>query len=199
MNDVVLETWFPTHIGYAFNPHHDKMEQDLVDHCKQIQKTVEPGGEHWLSKSTYNTSDGKYDLFLDDKFTYLNKWIHQQVTNYAEQLKIKKNFQPHCSWFNIYEKGDFQEYHTHTGLTISTIYFLKGGSDGARVFFKSPRNDMLYIEYEEMDKNNFGTVYYAPQPGKLLIFTSDIHHAVEKHTLDEERITISHNFIQERS
>lgn len=199
MNDVVLESWFPTIVGYAFNPYHDKIEQDLVDHCKQISSSVESGGNEWISNQTYNTSDGKHDLFVDEKFSFLNKWITSQVNQYAMQLGIKQTLKPHCSWFNIYKRNDFQEFHVHTGLTISTIYFLRGGPESAKVHFKSPRNDMFYIEYDKLDKNSFGTVFYKVQPGKLLIFTSDVQHSVEKHNSDQERITLSHNFIQERS
>ena len=196
---IQLEHWFPTTIGYVFNPDHNKIESSLVEHCKNIKQQVQPGGKDWISKDTYNTSDGQHDCFTDKKFETLNNWVVKQVNNYAEMLKIKTPLIPHCSWFNIYEQNDFQEFHVHPGLTISAIYMLAGDHDSAKVYFKSPKNEMFYIEYDEMSNNTFGTINYNVDAGKLLIFTSDTIHSVEKQHSNKDRITISYNFVQERS
>lgn len=196
---IELENWFPTTIGYVFNPNHNQIESELIEHCKQLKQTVQSGGKDWLSKDTYNTSDGQHDCFTDKKFAVLNQWVIEQVNEYAELLKIKTPLLPHCSWFNIYEKNDYQEFHVHPGLTISAIYMLAGDSNSAKVYFKSPKNEMYHIEYNEMTSNTFGTINYNVDPGKLLIFTSDTSHSVERHNNTNDRITISYNFIQERS
>jgi uncharacterized protein (TIGR02466 family) len=114
-------------------------------------------------------------------------------------LKIKKPLLPHCSWFNIYDQNDYQEFHVHPGLTISAIYMLAGDEDSAKVYFKSPKNEMFHIEYEELSSNTFGTINYNVDAGKLLLFTSDTSHSVERHNNSKDRITVSYNFIQERS
>ena len=129
----------------------------------------------------------------------LNQWVSQQVNEYADMLKIKKPLLPHCSWFNIYDQNDYQEFHVHPGLTISAIYMLAGDEDSAKVYFKSPKNEMFHIEYEELSSNTFGTINYNVDAGKLLLFTSDTSHSVERHNNSKDRITVSYNFIQERS
>lgn len=196
---IELEHWFPTTIGYVFNPNHNEIQDELVAHCKTLKQSVGSGGQDWLSKNTYNTSDGKHDCFEDEKFGFLNQWVIQQVNEYADMLKIKKPLLPHCSWFNIYDQNDYQEFHVHPGLTISAIYMLAGDQDSAKVYFKSPKNEMFHIEYEELSSNTFGTINYNVDAGKLLLFTSDTSHSVERHNNSKDRITISYNFIQERS
>ena len=196
---IELEHWFPTTIGYVFNPNHNEIQDELVEHCKTLKQSVSSGGQDWLSKNTYNTSDGKHDCFEDEKFSMLNQWVSQQVYEYADMLKIKKPLLPHCSWFNIYDQNDYQEFHVHPGLTISAIYMLAGDEDSAKVYFKSPKNEMFHIEYEELSSNTFGTINYNVDAGKLLLFTSDTSHSVERHNNSKDRITVSYNFIQERS
>jgi uncharacterized protein (TIGR02466 family) len=196
---IELEHWFPTTIGYVFNPNHNEIQDELVAHCKTLKQSVSSGGQDWLSKNTYNTSDGKHDCFEDEKFGMLNQWVIQQVNEYADMLKIKKPLLPHCSWFNIYDQNDYQEFHVHPGLTISAIYMLAGDEDSAKVYFKSPKNEMFHIEYEELSSNTFGTINYNVDAGKLLLFTSDTSHSVERHNNSKDRITVSYNFIQERS
>ena len=64
---IELEHWFPTTIGYVFNPNHNEIQDELVEHCKTLKQSVSSGGQDWLSKNTYNTSDGKHDCFEDDE------------------------------------------------------------------------------------------------------------------------------------
>ena len=199
MNNLCLESWFPTLIGYAFNPTHDQIQEQLTNHCKGLQTKVSSGGEYWLSNQTYNTSDGHHDCFDDQTFTDLNTWVESQVNCYIEQLKIRKPVVPHSSWFNIYTQGNFQEFHVHPGVNISAIYFLSCTEQCARVIFKTPKNNMFMLEHDELNKATSGNCYYTAQPGKLLIFTSDTEHGVEVQNTDHERITISYNFIQERN
>ena len=193
---LTIEKWFPTIIGYKINPDHNLIEQKLTDHCYNIQKTTESGGKNWMSSSTYNTSSGQHDCFNDIEFASLNNWVIQSVNEYASKLNLSTPIIPQSSWFNIYQKYDYQEFHTHPGAHISTIYFLKGSANGAKVCFKNNSADMLNISYDEYNNDSFTTVYYDPTPGKLLMFLSHTYHAVERHNVDDERISMSYNFIQ---
>ena len=192
---MIIESWFPTLIGIEDNPKHGAIEKNLVNHCNELKNSIESGGKSWVSKNTYNTSDGAYDLFSDTNFTILNDWILEKVKNFAIELGMDSDLDRTDAWFNVYKRNDFQEYHTHSAI-LSTIYFLKAGPESARVFFKSPRNQMFHAKHNGQNLNTHGTVNYKPMPGRLLIFTSDIEHCVERHDSDEERITLSYNFKQ---
>ena len=58
-----------------------------------------------------------------------------------------------------------------------------------------PRCNMWGATFSEY-KDNFDTVVYKPENGKLLIFRSHLEHAVEKHTDEDMRFTLSHNFVK---
>lgn len=194
---LTLERWFPTVIGYKINPNHNLIEDALSKYCYDLQKTVGAGGQSWIANDTYNTSSGQHDCFEDKQFANLNNWVIECVNEYASQLQLSRPIVPQASWFNIYKKYDYQEFHTHPGAHISTIYFLKGSASGAKVYFKNNSADMLNISYTEYNSDSFTTVHHEPTPGKLLIFLSHTYHAVERHNVDDERISLSYNFLQD--
>jgi len=195
-SELYLENWFPTTIGYSFCPFHNEIEEFLTSHCLQVKEQVESGGKGWISNKTYNTSDGKYDCIDDNKFDRLSKWVDSAVQEFAIANKISPTIQLNSSWFNVYKKYDYQEFHKHPGSVISTIYFLKADQNSSKVIFRTPNDDMFQIRYSEKTPASLRNVYFKPDPGKLIIFLSNISHAVERQETDANRITISYNFIQ---
>ena len=194
---LFLETWFPTIIGHTYCPFHDRIENSLTEHCLKLQNSVSSGGEGWISNKTYNTSDGKHDCLDDPVFDELSAWVDFAVKQYVEANKIHPNIKINSSWFNVYKKYDYQEFHKHPGSVISTIYFLKADKNSSRVIFKTPNDDMFQMSYTENTPAMLKNVYYSPDPGKLIIFPSNISHAVERQEVDSQRITLSYNFVQE--
>jgi uncharacterized protein (TIGR02466 family) len=192
---MIIQNWFPTFIGHIDNENHKKYENKLTNICKKIKKKINSGGENWISKNTYNTY-GTYNLINIKEFNNLNEWIFEQIKNYSNKLGYKNNFICDESWFNIYNKNDFQEFHTHSKHSLSAIYFLNSPKEGAaRTFFESP------IKEESQDPlcdyNNpllFKKVHYYPKPGRLIIFRSNISHCVERHESNELRISLAYNF-----
>ena len=88
-------------------------------------------------------------------------------------------------WYNIYEKGFFQEIHAHHGATFSGIYLFELNEPNTTVFFA---NHTLF-EYGENTDPSFTTEHI--KEGNVLIFPSELTHMVRK-TIDF-RITISFN------
>lgn len=192
-----LNSFFPTVLGSVSNPNHNSLVEDLLPHCLNIKQKIEPGGQGWLSNKTYNTSDGKYDIFLDNKFKILNNWVRQQVEIYCKELGIfVDSLSNNGSWFNIYYRNDFQETHVHPTSVISAIYILTCNNDGARIFFNSPLSNMYYVKKKVDKQEMVDQIICSSVPGTLIIFPSYLPHAVERHESDSIRISLSYNFKQ---
>lgn len=193
--NMIIETWFPTLIGFVDNPNHKKIENKLTEVCKKIKKTTKSGGKNWVSKDTYNTI-GTYDLKNKKEFLNLNKWVTDQVLLYCAKLNYIDNFILDEAWFNIYNKNDFQEYHSHSKHSLSAVYFLcSSEKNSANIFFKSPINDDSQEPFSQpFTPFTFKTANYYPTPGRLIIFRSNINHCVERHTSDKLRISLAYNF-----
>ena len=193
---VVTEKFFATGIGYSFNKDNKNIKDKLVKRCLEVKEKTKPGGEGWLANKTYNTIHTDYDILKDEVFKDLHKWIFDKVAEYMGSNYIGSNVAPENAWFNVYGKGDFQEFHIHTGSALSAIYFLQSPKGGSKVWFKSPVEDMVELKYNKEDP--YAHITHESIEGKLLIFRSHIHHAVEQHKLDESRITLAYNFAVEK-
>jgi uncharacterized protein (TIGR02466 family) len=192
-----INAFFPTLLGSVINPDHDSMQEDLINHCIELKSQIVSGGEGWLSNKTYNTSDGKYNIFLDDKFKNLNDWVKDKIYEYCSKVNIDTStITLNGSWFNIYQRNDFQENHVHPTSVISAIYILTCSDDGARLFFNSPVNNMYHVKKTNETQQTVGQIICKSIPGTLIIFPSHLSHAVERHESDNLRISLSYNFKQ---
>lgn len=190
---VNIEHFFPTSIGNSFCPFHNEIENGLTDYCFDIEKKIDSNVNHFNNNGQLYSTFKKHDILSDEKFTRLNQWIINQVKEYANQLKMKIDLK--CEghgFFNIYKKYNYQEVHDHGGSLISCIYFLKSNEKASRVFFKSRMYDN--VEYEGFYAPS-GSIFFNPQPGKLLIFRGHTQHYVEQHLDDEKRISLAYNFL----
>jgi uncharacterized protein (TIGR02466 family) len=193
---VFIKSYFPSLIGVVKNLEHSLLEKQLINKCFEIKEKIKKGGESWISNSTYNTLN-TYNIFKDEAFKQINEFTLNSVLNYCDQLNIDKeclNKNPIDSWVNIYNKNDYQEFHIHSDSIISTVYFLAGSHNGAKIYFKSPNKNMIQIPYTSLTERTFDRVYFKPEPGMLLIFNSNLEHSVEKHITDDLRISIACNF-----
>lgn len=192
-----LNLFFSTILGSVVNPTHNDIHDHLVKHCMEIKKNVKSGGSGWLSNKTYNTSDGKYKLTTDSEFDYINKWVNDKVYEYCKKLQINtETLDDNGSWFNVYEKNDFQETHVHPTSVISAIYILTCSVNGARIFFNSPINNMYHVRKIIEKQEIAHQIICNSTPGTLIIFPSYLPHAVERHETDTVRISFSYNFKQ---
>ena len=132
---VVTEKFFATGIGYSFNEDNKNIKDKLVKRCLEVKEKTKPGGEGWLANKTYNTIHTDYDILKDEVFKDLHKWIFDKVAEYMGSNYIGSNVAPENAWFNVYGKGDFQEFHHHSNTVLSAVYFLYGNENkGSKLF-----------------------------------------------------------------
>ena len=176
----------------SHNEHHSEIEKNISERCTEIKKKRARGGKGWLTQDVYN-SFNIYDIVQDKVFESLNNWIDDQIISYCDSLKYKNVIKSRKGWFNIYKKGDFQEYHQHGQSHLSAIYCLKGDKKGARIFF---RNEMNMFRPPVKEHTSItGEYYWIPFiPGQLVIFESSLMHSVEKHLCSTLRFSLSYNY-----
>ena len=182
---------FPTLLGVSIDPNHN---DSLVEKCLQIETTTKSGGTEWVSKDTYNTF-GSHDITKDKDFTPINDFVMKSVKEYCEVIKVDFNkIVDTQGWFNIYRKGDYQEYHSHNPYLLSAIYYLKTPNEGSKLHLRNPFDDMILPNYTEHNTDNAMSMVIQPEDGMFIIFRSHLRHCVEKHMDDEPRISLAYNF-----
>lgn len=192
---MILEYWSPKIIGYVDNPNHKKIDTKLIKVCNNLQKKIKKGGDYWISNKIYNTLNN-YNIHKDNNFKILYDWIFQCVIEYANKLKYKPDFKCVESWFNVYKKNDYQEFHTHSMSSLSAVYFLKSDSEkSSKIYFKVRRDNTLSDPViTSSDSIDYPLVWYKAVPGRLLIFKSNLPHSVAMSNEDDTRISLAFNF-----
>ena len=192
---MILEYWSPKIIGYVDNPNHKKIDTKLIKVCNNLQKKIKKGGDYWISNKIYNTLNN-YNIHKDKNFKTLYDWIFQCVIEYANKLKYKPDFKCVGSWFNVYKKNDYQEFHTHSMSSLSAVYFLKSDSEkSSKIYFKVRRDNTLSDPViTSSDSIDYPLVWYKAVPGRLLIFKSNLPHSVAMSNEDDTRISLAFNF-----
>ena len=191
MNNKTLSL-FSKVIGISDNENHSDIEKRLSNKCLELKKKHSKGGSGWLTQDVYNTFN-VYDIVRDKVFESLNNWIDNQIVSYCDSLKYKNVIKSRKGWFNIYKKGDFQEYHQHAQSHLSAIYCLKGDKKGARIFFRNETN--MFPPPVKEHTPITGEYYWIPFiPGQLVIFESSLMHSVEKHLCSTLRFSLSYNY-----
>ena len=185
----MITNLFPTPI---YEARYDENLEPYIQKCLELKDTVECGGEDWIGKP-YNTL-GTYNLFEDKDFRPLCKWINTHTLKFAGELNLKP-FVRRGAWFNIYNKGDYQEFHDHNFDSVSGIFYLQAKEDDAKSIFVSPLRDLPYEgEFDPKNKYTWKQYHISPKQGKLILFKSDLLHGVEGQKENTNRITISFNY-----
>jgi uncharacterized protein (TIGR02466 family) len=96
---------------------------------------------------------------------------------------------------NVSTKGDYQEYHNHPNCHFSLAYYVKAPENSGKIVFKSHEQDMLPLPVAKYNDYSSTVVSIKPKESMMVAFRSNLLHMVEQNKSDEERISITMNFI----
>tara|TARA_B100000902_G_scaffold87222_1_gene91353 strand:- start:689 stop:1276 length:588 start_codon:yes stop_codon:yes gene_type:complete len=188
-----LNRLFPKIVGVYTFENHNYFENDLVSRCNKIQQEgTGVGGENWISQSVYNT-ENTYNLNKDENFDPITDFIRNCAIDYCRELNYSGTLNHTNTFFNIYNKYDYQDWHDHPGTHLSGVYCLSGEKGSADIHF-TDFNNKLNINVKEFTTDNSTTWKEEFIPGKFLIFKSDLLHCVNRHDLDSKRYSLATNF-----
>lgn len=192
MNKKIIRL-FPKLVGVYTFDNHKKYEKDLVLKCDSIQeKGTSIGGKNWISQSVYNT-ENTYNLNTNEDFDPITDFIRSCAVDYCKELNYSGTLNHTNTFFNIYNKYDYQDWHDHPGTHLSGVYCLSGEKGSADIHF-TDFNNKLNINVKEFTTDNSTTWKEEFIPGKFLIFRSDLLHCVNRHNLDSKRYSLATNF-----
>ena len=184
---------FANVVGVYKNLKHLDIQESLIKRCLDIKENIIASENGWLSKDIYTTHN-KHNITSHLKFDSLNQWVEDSIINYCNSLLYSNKIKVKDGWFNIYNKGDFQECHEHANSHLSCIYCLKGDEGSSRIFFKKTIS-MFPIPVKEYTETNCEYHWVPFVPGTLYVFESALTHYVEKHNLNTARYSLAYNFI----
>ncbi|MBW4472895.1 MAG: 2OG-Fe(II) oxygenase family protein [Stenomitos rutilans HA7619-LM2] len=115
-----------------------------------------------------------------------------QAVGYGDIL-----IKPANCWANVNSKYASNKIHDHANCLFSGVYYVKMPKDSGNLMFYDPRSAKAF--YKPLVSNftayTADAVAHAAEEGLLLIFPSWLKHGVEPNLSDEDRISISFNYV----
>jgi uncharacterized protein (TIGR02466 family) len=186
-----IKTWFPTSIytqkDFLMEEERSYIENEILT----IDKTLPTIENDW--QSDVKNSERSFDVLADNRFERLKTKIIQSTTNFAKELGSNASHTIHSSWYNIYYKDDFQEYHNHPNSIFSAVYNVTSPKDSGLLVFENPVEEMITLKNHTPNELSYGTIKYNLPPNTLIIFRSNIRHMVTRCKNTTPRITIAAN------
>ena len=178
-----------------------------------LEKLTEFAFEMWNKNKKgvqYSNKGGWHsDLILKEKneeFIGLKEEINHYLQMYHSQvfrgMKFKGKLQQilDSMWVNINEKHEYNEWHIHSGTTLSGVYYIKhDGVKSGDILFKHPEHPQMAALHwppeivEAYNAMTSGVVNITPKSNMLLVFPSWMNHSVETNLNNDPRISVSFN------
>lgn len=176
--------------------HHQKLNNYFYKQILKIQKQNQARKANW-NCNTFSSLD-IFDLRDDEKFRTLSQEILTHFRVFAEFYGADiSNLNMKDAWINLAKPGSFQEYHNHPNAHFSFVYYAKVSENSGNIIFQSFESitDMFPVPIKTLTPLSFKNFQYTPKECDLLIFRSNIQHMVGMNMSDEDRVSISGNFV----
>jgi uncharacterized protein (TIGR02466 family) len=194
--------FFPTPLYCTDIENFKELNPKIIEKIYQI-KEVDPG----IQKTNILGWHSKYNLHNDPEmlkvpeFLSVRNIIFETAQNVISDMGYKKPVICTYMWININNKFASNEIHDHPHSLLSGSYYLQTPEPVSQIKFYDPRpvnafcvNNCLPEEMETTDYT-LTHVSFKPVAGNLVFFHSWLKHSVEVNLSDEDRISLSFNFI----
>lgn len=193
---------FPAHyVFWTTVDNHEKIKSTYLPKIKSIDENM--CNTHNFVCNVRSNIRERVDFFGDDDTTLdsiIWKPIREMIEESNNELLLGESI-IQSYWYNVYEKGDFQEKHTHHAYPItrggkvfhpslSIIYILNDDNKSGSTMFTDENSKPFgpMLSYTSLDTSNVDNIC----EGSVIIFSSKLNHMVKPVKIGG-RITIAFN------
>ena len=188
---AVFPTIIQSNVFPRFMDLNSSMLMELDRLCSVIPNSLAPR----VTVPHYTTINSCNDLHMRPEFEALTVFIKKELTVFAikQSIDISKNgIKIKEMWFNIYKKGECIDIHNHPNSNFTGVYFLKASKGSSPIVIKSEIIDnMIALLVDENNEYNSRGKVITAEPGKLVVFNSNVMHSTLPQNIDDSRVTIS--------
>ena len=177
---------------------------DLQEECFEIRNNIPGKNKSNLGQNSYH-SPNLLNLQNPPEILKLMKQITKCIQTIHQQSR-RENVRLVDFWININGKGGSNVPHTHPGAKYSGVFYIKVPKEmkGGNLFFLRDYNETYLTSQENMGffkqgynllPNDLPKIPVKPLEKLLLVFPSWLPHSVEFNDTEEERISLSFNYI----
>ena len=189
---MIKEGFFPTLI-YAqdFKLDTNQMAQNIIQWSKEDGGVTKTNVNGWHSKTDMHTKQ-EYKPLIDELFRMVYEVFNEEFLDGEPKLGNM--------WANINPPGGYNKPHIHPNSLFSGVYYVKTPPNSGRLICNDPRPGiqtcMPNRKKGQPPKHLWREVNLQPKENRAIMFNSWLWHTVEPNKSNEDRISISFNFIQ---
>ena len=189
---MIKEGFFPT-IIYAedFKLDTNKIAQDIIQWSRQDSGVTKTNVNGWHSETNMHEKS-EYKPLVNELFRMAHQIFEEE---WLEREPFLGNM-----WANINPFGGYNKPHVHPNALFSGVYYVKTPPNCGRLIGQDPRPGiqtcMPTRKKGQPPKHLWRDVHLQPQENSAIIFPAWLWHSVEPNQSNENRISVSFNFIQ---
>ena len=189
---MIKEGFFPTFI-YAqdFKLDTNQLAKNIIQWSKEDKGVTKTNVNSWHSKTDMHKKT-EYKPLVDELFRMVYQVFNEEFLDGEPRLGNM--------WANINPPGGYNKPHVHPNALFSGVYYVKTPPNCGRLMCNDPRPGiqtcMPNRKKGQPPKHLWREVHLQPQENRALMFNSWLWHTVEPNMSNEDRISVSFNFIQ---
>ena len=196
MSSIKTFKIFPVPVFECQIENHELINTELEKYIYELKKN-DPKGVSKSNAGGWHSDD----FIIEDNVpiqNFISKFNNLLPKIFINQMGVDKkltNIKILNMWSVVNGKNTFNMKHNHPNSYFSAAYYIKTNEDSGHIKFFDPKEvkTMYYPALGELNDLSTNIVRIKPEEGKLLLFPSYLHHAVEVNISDEDRIVISFN------
>jgi len=189
---MIKEGFFPTLI-YAedFKLDTNQMAQNITQWSKEDKGVIKTNVNGWHSTTDMHTKP-EYKPLVDELFRMVYQVFNEEFLDGEPKLGNM--------WANINPPGGYNKPHIHPNSLFSGVYYVKTPPNCGRLTCNDPRPGiqtcMPNRKKGQPPRHLWREVNLQPQENRAIMFNSWLWHNVDSNQSNEDRISVSFNFIQ---
>ena len=190
---MIKEGFFPTLI-YAedFKLDTNQMAQNIIQWSKEDEGVKKTNVNGWHSQTDMHNRP-EYKPLVDELFRMVHEVFNEEFLDGDPKLGNM--------WANINPPGGYNMPHVHPNALFSGVYYVKTPPNCGKLICNDPRPGiqtcMPNRKKGEPPKHLWREVNLQPQENRAIMFNSWLWHQVEPNEANEDRISVSFNFLQD--
>jgi uncharacterized protein (TIGR02466 family) len=181
-----LTNWFATPIWTEWL---DVDLNKIREHCFELQR-LSPGR---VLSNRGGWQSSNIVLSEHPEFFELEQKLLEAIKSMAFDVQNDLRLRLDNVWININNKNNYNEKHVHPVSAFSGVFYVCANENSGNIKFSVASSIEHYPVSLTNPKIIHNSVELAPQPGKLLLFPSWLHHEVLPSHDEETRISIAFN------
>ncbi|MCL6434781.1 MAG: hypothetical protein K6T90_11320 [Leptolyngbyaceae cyanobacterium HOT.MB2.61] len=184
---------FPTPLFVFSLKEHDKLNQHLLALIYRLKQS-DPGH----TASNVLGWHSKVNLFELSEIQPFKQLVDEAIAQVAQAVGYGnvRITAANC-WANVNPKYASNKIHDHANCLFSGVYYVQTPKDCGSLMFYDPRSARTFYKPNVQSYTAYtaDAVAHVAEAGLLLIFPSWLKHGVEPNLSDEDRISISFNYV----